>query len=230
LFLNYSCVYSQTITSASTSQNKYQINSRVDLKVFFNDSQGNGFCGLTIDWGNGDKEDVRIGDSDKKFSPFTIYHVYKVAGEFTIRLEGKFQLRGLSSVLACNGKTDVETILLYDKKVLELEKQKIDAINQAKKAAETLNQIEKNITLKELQLKQKELELKEEELRLKKEEMERNNTNKTTTNNNPSTKKIESSQTKVTNTDFSKSSEIQKCKRLGLKEDSPDFKICIEGK
>lgn len=59
-------------------------------------------CGLVVSLGDGTTREVRVTEKD---SPVRITHTYAAAGSVTVSVEGKFQMRGLRMVPACEGGT-----------------------------------------------------------------------------------------------------------------------------
>ena len=94
------------------------------LKLKFTNDPNSINCGLSIDWGDGQIQRVRVGkDLDLK-PPFHIDHVYKTSGSKSVIIKGELIFRGLGTVGACevDAKGDVTII---DPAIIEIQKAKL---------------------------------------------------------------------------------------------------------
>lgn len=60
-----------------------------------------GFCGLAIDFGDGDSRDIKIDSGEAKF-PLTIAKTYAKAGNYSVKAYGK----KITTHFACSGKAE----------------------------------------------------------------------------------------------------------------------------
>lgn len=90
------------------------VNTPASLRVEFTPSANASACGVTVDWGNGSKQDIRLGIDSFKDSPATLNLAYPNPGTYNIKLEGKFLTRGLRSAAACTVSAAPVTIKVTD--------------------------------------------------------------------------------------------------------------------
>ena len=92
----------QEIKSLQLVAPSVPVNTPASLRVEFTPSANGSACGVSVDWGNGTKQDIRLGIDSFKDSPATLTLPYPNPGSYNIKLEGKFLTRGLRSAAACN--------------------------------------------------------------------------------------------------------------------------------
>jgi len=91
-------------------------------------------CGLSVNWGDGSSEELRVGQ-DLDWIPSKRYpHTYTAPGVKSIEVKGTFLLRGLGSVRACD--IDSKTEFVFKDPEVEKSKQKADALVARQKADE----------------------------------------------------------------------------------------------
>jgi hypothetical protein len=90
------------------------VNTGASLRVEFTPAANASACGVTVDWGNGAKQDIRLGIDSFKDSPATLSQAYPNPGSYNIKLEGKFLTRGLRSAAACTVSAAPVTIKVTD--------------------------------------------------------------------------------------------------------------------
>lgn len=175
-----SCLtFAQNITRLDALQNRIPQGSQATVMVEFK-SDKSPWCGLNISWGNGEEQDLRIGDDDKKTSPLTLTRTYPSPGLYTIVPKGKYLQRGLKSASACDVSARPIQITVFDPAAEQAARQREQerrqaeerqraTQNQADIARRELEQRQRDLAEKELELKRKELELKEAELRKEQE-------------------------------------------------------------
>jgi len=91
----------QEIKSLRLASPTMPANGTATLRVEFSTSSSASLCGVLIDWGNGARQEIRLGMDSYKDSPFMLNQVYPNPGSYTIKLEGKYLQRGLRSAAAC---------------------------------------------------------------------------------------------------------------------------------
>jgi hypothetical protein len=166
----------QTITQVSFSQTRVAQGSQVTLLIEFRSSQAP-WCGLNLNWGNGEEQDLRIGDDDRKNSPVAVTRTFNSAGTFTVQARGKFLTRGLKSAPACEVSAMPVRITVFDEaaeraeRQRELERQQSEAARRAAEAQ--AEQARRESDLRQRELAQRELELKRRELELRETELRR---------------------------------------------------------
>jgi hypothetical protein len=107
------------------------------LKLKFTNDPNSINCGLSIDWGDGQIQGVRVGkDLDLK-PPFHIDHVYKTSGSKSFIIKGELIFRGFGSVGACevDAKGDVTIV---DSAMIEMQKAKLLAEQRVRELEEQL--------------------------------------------------------------------------------------------
>lgn len=159
-----------------------------ELAIAFDQGSGSAvWCGLSVRWGDGQEQTIRIGDDQFKNSPAIVPHTYTRAGQFRVDVEGRPMVRGLRSAAACDGRPAPLDVTVVDKQA-QIEAQRQQA-EQARLEAERRQQAEqerqraeqsrleaerrqREFAEKELELKRRELQMKEEMLK-REEEMRR---------------------------------------------------------
>jgi hypothetical protein len=104
----------QEIKSLKLAAPSVPVNTPASLRVEFTPSVNSSACGVTVDWGNGSKQDIRLGIDNFKDSPATLNLAYPNPGSYNIKLEGRFMTRGLRSAAACNVTAAPVTIKVTD--------------------------------------------------------------------------------------------------------------------
>jgi hypothetical protein len=111
-------VYSQEIISLNVEPEK--IIEGVDVNLIINLSKAstgeNVWCGLKIDFGNGESKEVRIGLNGEKDLKYIEKFAYKDAGTYTASVQGLFLLRGIKSSPSCLGAKKIVRIVVSPKK------------------------------------------------------------------------------------------------------------------
>ena len=176
VLLSTTQVLAQEIKSATFSNPQSSLGNSVDLSIVFQSTGSAPWCGLLVEWGDGDKQNVRVGDDNFKTSPITLTHKYATAGTFNATVKGNTMVRGLKTAQACGGVVKPAQINIIDtvaiqqaearRVAVEREKVALEEAERAKKASlEEADRAKKAIEAKELEMKRKELEIKEEMLK-----------------------------------------------------------------
>lgn len=79
-----------------------ELNKPFSLNFTFAENSSSVSCGLTIDWGDGKVDRLRVGEGQQLMPPYTTEHTYAAAGDYRIRISGETIIRGVRSVLPCN--------------------------------------------------------------------------------------------------------------------------------
>ena len=181
----------QELKSLNLKVNRIPMNSSAELSIEFNKTRDMVWCGMSIDWGDGARQDIRLGDDGFKTSPATLTHSYSLSGNFNISVQGKTLVRGLGTASACDGNPPITRVTVVD--VEAIKAQQLQAAAEAKKKEEQLafdkakketEDRQRQLAEKELDLKRRELEMKEEMLK-KEEELRKKSTSAPT--NKPTT-------------------------------------------
>ena len=148
----------QELKALSLENSNPSIQSDTVLIISISPAEPN-FCGLRVEWGDGNGQDYRLERSDNE--PIKLNKRYSRSGDFTIIVKGKLLIRGLKTAGSCKGQD-----LSLPIKVIDIEQQKLKAEServgdQLKSEAAKTQQLE--LRLREAQLKQKESELKVKE-------------------------------------------------------------------
>ena len=170
----------QTITSIQVTDSKIQLGAQPALVVSFR-STGEPWCGLTIDWGNGKRQDIRLGEEGKVSNPLRVVSPgYPSEGEFRITVAGKYLSRGLKSAAPCDVAPTVQSVVLRVSD-LERERREDERLREEARRREEDRRRDEERRREEDQRRQKDLEelrkredqLKEQERRLKDAELRR---------------------------------------------------------
>lgn len=196
-------VSAQEIKSASFASPEASLGGAVDLSIVFQTTGGSAWCGMLVEWGDGDKQNVRVGDDNFKTSPITLTHKYANAGTYNVSVKGNTMVRGLKTAQACGGLVRPATIKIVDtvaiqnaerlRQAAEREKAALEEADRARKIAleeaerakkaalDEADRSKKALEAKDLEMKRKELEMKEdmlkreEDLRKREEEARKKN-------------------------------------------------------
>ncbi len=169
----------QNIVRLDAVQYRIPQGSQATVMVEFK-AEKSPWCGLNVNWGNGEEQDLRIGDDDKKISPLTLTRNFPSPGVYTVVAKGKYLQRGFKSANACEVSARPIQITVFDPAVEQAARQREQERQQAEerqRAAQTqadlarreLELRQRDLAQKELELKRKELELKEAALRREEE-------------------------------------------------------------
>jgi hypothetical protein len=137
------------VTDAKISATTVEVGSTVTVSLAFNVPQP--WCGLEINWGDGQENTVRVGHEKNTQFPLQLSHTYQSPGKFNLKIVGKGISRGLLSAGACGG----------------LPQQTVVTVESAQQKAEV------NRAKDEADRRARELEEKEAELRRREEKLER---------------------------------------------------------
>ncbi len=162
-------VQAQEIKSLELVSGKISLDAVAELNVNFVPTGDVIWCGMTVDWGNGDKQDVRIGDDNLKSSPIMLSHKYPAAGNYTITAQGRLLIRGLKTASSCGGNPRPTVVTVVDQAALAAAERQRVAAEEAERAKAEAVARERAFAEKELDLKRKELEMKEDLLRREEE-------------------------------------------------------------
>lgn len=180
----------QDVRTAKLVADVVPVNANASLVVEFSSGAGASICGLVIDWGNGRKQELRVGFREAQNSPFTVTNVYPNPGTYTIKLVGAFVQRGLRSGAACNVAAAPVTIKVTDPvadkaaadqraaqlaaeaaareataRAEEAAARERAALADAERTKQDMARQQNAARDRELELKRKELELREAQLR-----------------------------------------------------------------
>lgn len=172
-----STAQAQTVTRLAM-KDRIPVGTQVQLAVEFQPS-GNNWCGLNIDWGNGDRRDIRLGDDEFKSSPAILRYAYSNPGNYVIVAKGTFLRRGLKSAGECTVSARALQVTAVDEvaeqrsreveqRAREAEQRAREAAQREREATERQREAEarqRDLAQRELELKRKELEMREEALR-----------------------------------------------------------------
>jgi len=160
----------QEIKTLELISRKISLDATAELNINFVPTGTNPvWCGLTVDWGNGAKQDVRIGDDNLKTSPAMLSYKYATPGNYTITAQGRLLVRGLKTAAACDGNPRPIAVIVVDEAALAAAERQRVAQQEAERAKQEAVERERALAAKELDLKRKELEMKEDLLRREEE-------------------------------------------------------------
>ena len=159
----------QELKLLNLKANRIPMNSSAELSIEFNKTRDLVWCGMSIDWGDGARQDIRLGDDGFKTSPAILTHSYSLSGNFNISVQGKTLVRGLGTAGACDGTPPITRVAVIDLEAIKA--QQLQAAAEAKKKEEQLafDKAKKETEDRQRQLAEKELDLKRRELEMKEE-------------------------------------------------------------
>ncbi len=167
--LPFGHVQAQEIKTLELVSGKISLDAMAELNINFAQTGETVWCGLTVDWGNGAKQDIRIGDDNLKTSPAMLSYKYAAAGNYTITAQGRLLVRGLKTAASCGGNPRPVVVTVVDQAALAAAERQRVAQEQAERAKQEAVERERALAAKELDLKRKELEMKEDLLRREEE-------------------------------------------------------------
>ena len=184
----------QTITQLGFSQARVAQGTQVTLLVEFKSDKAP-WCGLNVNWGNGEEQDLRIGDDDKKASPLAVTRTFAAPGTLMVQARGKFLSRGLKSAPACEVTARPVSLVVFDQAAelaaRQREVERLQAEERVRAAAiqaeaarreaeerQRATQAQAELARREMELRQRdlaqrEMELKRKELELREAELKR---------------------------------------------------------
>lgn len=115
LLLGLSCT-AQTLVSLSADSRQAEAGKAVQIKLELKASDSAPKCGLTIDFGNNDVRDIKVGQNGDKDLVQTFEQTYAQAGLYTVTVKGKRINRGLNSMSACDGRVSPMTLQVTEHK------------------------------------------------------------------------------------------------------------------
>ena len=120
LGLHASLAFSQEILSFNVEPEKVVEGTETVFRVNFAKTvtNTNFWCGLRIDFGNGESKDIRVGENGDKDLNFTYKHSYSNAGTYNASVVGQYMSRGLRSAPACTGNKRIYKVVVDSKKPL----------------------------------------------------------------------------------------------------------------
>jgi len=191
LILGSKQVIAQEIKSATFASPQASMGNAVDMTIVFQSTGAAPWCGLLIEWGDGDKQEVRIGNDNLKTSPITLSHKYSTAGTFNVSVKGSTVVRGLKTAYPCSGAVKPASIMIVDmvamqnaerqKQAADKEKALAEEAERSRRAAsdeaersrraasDEAERSKKALEAKELEMKRRELDMKEEMLKREEE-------------------------------------------------------------
>jgi hypothetical protein len=170
-------LHGQTLQRIKVESLRVPANTPIPIFIEYTPEEPN-WCGLTLDFGDGDRQTIRIGHEQDKASPLQRMKSFPAPGTYVLKVEGTSLARGLRSAVACRGNPQPLVITVFDaekERAAEAEaKARLEAeLRSKQKADEALKQAEeqrKALEQRELELKRKELELREQAIRRQEEE------------------------------------------------------------
>jgi flagellar biosynthesis GTPase FlhF len=121
-------VGAQTLMRLTTESQRIPMNTPVTILLEYR-AQDPNWCGVTVDYGNGSRQSIRIGHEQDTTSPIRRTVTFSAVGTYTIRAEGTFLSRGLKSAQPCQGSVQPLVVTVFD---LAAEKEKERAEAQIK--------------------------------------------------------------------------------------------------
>jgi hypothetical protein len=162
----------QTITSAKLQRDRVDKGSLATIVIDFR-SDGVSSCGLSVDWGDGDKpQRIRISDEEKNFFTTQLTKSFASPGTFAISLKGEFLTRGLKSVSGCEVPPERAQLLVKvtdpvsEAKLRETEAEQARVAAKAREDDERLERERRELEKRQREIATRELELEKRKLEL----------------------------------------------------------------
>jgi hypothetical protein len=109
--------FALTVTKVLAGSEPIEVNKRHTVNLTFAEDSGSVNCGISVNWGDGKIEKLRVGESQQIRPPFSIEHLYTNPGSYKVTVDGETIFRGLKTLIGCNVKHQ-STVLV---KQLEVE-------------------------------------------------------------------------------------------------------------
>jgi len=118
LGLHASLVFSQEILSFNVEPEKVVVGTEAVFRVNFAKSvtNTNVWCGLRIEFGDGESKRIRVGENGDKDLNFTYKYTYPNAGTYNASVVGVFMSRGLKTATSCTGNKLTYKVVVDSKK------------------------------------------------------------------------------------------------------------------
>ncbi len=104
----------QTLRNLSVEPRMATVGEPVAIKLELAPDRGDPWCGITIDFGNNDVREIRIGENGVQDLTQVFSLAFRQPGIYAVSVQGKFLRRGLKSVTACAGRLSAATILVSE--------------------------------------------------------------------------------------------------------------------
>jgi len=121
----------QQLTGIAASRETVAVMEAVTLSLNMKVTSDLVWCGLHVDFGDGEKRDIRVDEN-----PLLLTKAYARPGSYVVRADGQFVRRGLKSAFACLGNAQTITIVVADPAA---EAMALAASNAARAQADALN-------------------------------------------------------------------------------------------
>jgi len=149
--------------------------SAIPVQIRFSGvTEANSYCGLEVNYGDGEIQAIRAGQNGAQDFPLKLTHIYKVPGQYAIAVVGKFVTRGLKSASACGGPAKQASITIFDEaaekakqEAARRERDLADREQELRRVSERLERDRKEQAAKEQSLREQELANRERELEAK---------------------------------------------------------------
>jgi hypothetical protein len=166
-------VHAQEIVRIRAEQTKLSPNTPIAIQVDFDLANvQNAYCGLEINFGDGNTQTIRAGMNGAQDFPLKLTHSYASPGKYVVRAEGKSVIRGLKSASACQGSAKQLSLIIPDE-AAEIAKQEMARKERALVARQIeLQQMADKIEQDKNEQASKEQKLREQELKMKRREKE----------------------------------------------------------
>jgi hypothetical protein len=124
LFLSPFLVLANKIDKVEATPNSPDINTELSLRLNFTTPEDQVQCGITIDWGDGLKEKLRVGSGQQIPPPYKLTHTYTSSGQKQLSIKGEFIARGIKSVPGCD--INITGSIIIQDPTLRAEKERVE--------------------------------------------------------------------------------------------------------
>lgn len=117
LGLKASLAFSQEILSFNVEPGKIVQGTEAVFRVNFAKSATNTilWCGLRIDFGNGESKHIRVGENGEKDLNLAYTYTYPNVGAYNASVVGVDMHRGLKTALSCPGNKQIYKVIVESK-------------------------------------------------------------------------------------------------------------------
>lgn len=120
------------------SVDRDRIQTEQPVRVVVNFGAASRWCGLRVDFGDGDVRDIVVDDF-----PLILTKHYASAGRYVLRAQGRFVAQGISSALGCDGAPRALTLVVGERGSEQQKRDDERAREQRKRDAATAREQEK---------------------------------------------------------------------------------------
>ena len=158
LFCQNIALHAQELSAIRGPESEIPNNTPFTIEVILTPGAAAPYCGLEVKWGDGVVENVRVEAPEDSIK---LSHSYKSPGKYIVAVDGKLILRGLKSMLPCNGSARNLSLVVFDETAAAAASQREAELAakeaELKRISAELDQQKRDAAIRENKLRQQEL-------------------------------------------------------------------------